>query len=124
MLLPRPVLPDAAEEAPVVLWGVVEDGRVDLWEELPGEGLAVGFGDGASGVEARLLAICWRLYSGVGMGCAAKLLAAMVAAAWTDLSVRSAGRGSECASLGKLRRAPVPRSARAAANWHVTHTHE
>lgn len=44
-----------------------------------------------------------------------KLLAAMVAAAWTDLSDRSAGRGREWASFGKLRRAPVPRNARAAA---------
>ena len=52
----------------------------------------------------------------VVMGWAPKLLAAMVAAAWMDLSVRSAGRGSECASLGKLRRAPWPLNARAAAN--------
>jgi hypothetical protein len=46
----------------------------------------------------------------------ALMFAAAVAAAWMDLSERSAGRGSESAEPGKLRRAAGPRSARAAAS--------
>jgi hypothetical protein len=113
MLLPLPaLLPEApATAAALVLCGVAEawvtvDGKVD--------GVVVE-GEVAGGV------LCSGVAAAVVMGWAPKLLAAMVAAAWMDLSVRSAGRGSECASLGKLSRAPLPLNARAAASWHKHH---
>ena len=122
---------------------------MDLWDELPvarADGFVAGFDAGTGGglrvgllvdvegemaglderkvLELRPL-IGWILYSGVAaaavMWWALKLLAAMVAAAWMDLSVRSAGRGRECASLGKFKRAPLPLKARAAVNWHNNH---